>query len=294
MIVFAGSSNKSLAKRLARKLETRLGKMELSRFANDEARVWVKERKIGKKVMVVQSLAQPTDHNLVEFGLIADALRRMGASSITAVIPWLGYSKQDKVFRPGEPLSVKVIAKMLQVVPLEKVITFDLHNLAILGFFEIPVVNLSAQPLFTSYFKPRLTDKTVVVAPDAGAVKASTGFAQKLGVPVAYIDKKRDLNTGKVAIVGISRRLKGARVIIIDDMIVTGDTLIKTGEFLKKQGVQLIEVAVTHHLYVPGVQKKLDKSAIDRLVVTDTIEPREKSRKLKILSVAELIARELS
>jgi ribose-phosphate pyrophosphokinase len=132
------------------------------------------------------------------------------------------------------------------------------------------------------------------VAPDAGAVKASTGFAQKLGVPVAYIDKKRDLNTGKVAIVGISRRLKGARVIIIDDMIVTGDTLIKTGEFLKKQGVQLIEVAVTHHLYVPGVQKKLDKSVIDRLVVTDTIEPREKSRKLKILSVAELIARELS
>ena len=136
MLVFSGSSNQTLAKKLAKELGTRLGKMELSRFSNDEVRVWVNERNPGKKAVLVQSLSEPTDRNLVEFCLIADALRRLGVKRIIAVIPWLGYSKQDKVFRPGEPLSVKVIAKMPQVVPLDKVITFDLHNLAIPGFLK--------------------------------------------------------------------------------------------------------------------------------------------------------------
>ena len=292
-LVFSGSSNKKLAQSLARKLKTRLGRIELSRFANDEARVWVKEKRVGKRAIVVQSLSAPTDHHLVEFGLMCDALRRVGVKSITAVIPWLGYSKQDKVFRPGEPLSVKVVASMLQVVPLEWVITFDLHNLAILGFFEVPVTNLSARSLLVEHFRRRVKSNTVVVAPDAGAVKTSTSFAQELEVPVVYLDKTRNLKTGKVEINGISRDVKGARVVIIDDMVVTGGTLLETVKYLRKEGVSSIEVAATHHLYVPDTQEKIDKSAIDRLVVTDTVEPKVTSGKLRVLSVAELLAEEI-
>jgi len=289
MLIFSGSSNKSLAKKLAKSLSYKLGKVELSRFANNEARVWIKEKKIGRKAVVMQSLSQPTDHHLIEFCLICDALKRKGVKEIIGVIPWLGYSKQDKVFRDGEPLSVKVIAKILQTANLEKIITFDLHNLAILGFFDIPLINLSANGLFTEYFKNKVDENTIVVAPDAGSVKSSSSFAQELRIDVAYIDKKRDLNSGKVIIKGISGRVKGKNVLIIDDMLVTGSTLIETAKFLKKQRVQSIKVAITHHLYVPGVQKKIDKSKIDELIVTDTVKQKNKSKKLKILSVTEML-----
>ncbi|MEA3355130.1 MAG: ribose-phosphate pyrophosphokinase [Patescibacteria group bacterium] len=293
MKIFAGSSNLGLAKKIAKKAGLNFGKIEVSRFKNDESRILVKEDRLGKEAVVVQSLSQPTDHNLIEFNLICDALKRMGVKEITAVIPWLGYSKQDKVFRQGEPLSVKVIAKMLQVISLEKIITFDLHNLAILGFFEIPVINLSARLLLEDYFLKKINKNTIVVAPDAGAIKLSTAFAHKLGIGVVYIDKKRDLKTGKVKIFGISGGVKGKEVIIIDDMIATGGTLIKTANFLRKKGVQSIKVGVTHHLYVNGTQEKLEKSAIDEIVVTDTIKPKIKSKKLKVLSVAEIITKEI-
>lgn len=303
-MIFSGSSNKPLAEKLAKALGVKLGVVELSRFANDEARVFVAEKDPGKEVVVVQSLSQPTDHNLIEFCLLCDALKRHGVKEITAVIPWLGYSKQDKVFRAGEPLSVKVIAQMLQVVPLEKIITFDLHNLAILGFFDVPVVNLSARELFLDYFRKSIPGldrqsrdqryrQTLVVAPDAGAVKASTAFAHELGVDVAYVDKKRDLTSGAVSIDGVSRDVTGTRVVIVDDMIATGSTLIEVSHYLKEKGAAVVSVAATHHLYVPGTQGKLEQSAVDELVVTDTVSVKEKSKKLTVLSVAGLVAEEI-
>ncbi len=295
MLVYSGSSNKLLASRIAKQLKTRLGKVELSRFKNDEARVYLNEKKVGYKAVVVQSLSQPTDQHLVEFCLICDALKRKGVTKIIAVIPWLGYSKQDKIFRSGEPLSVKVVAKMLQVVPLNKVITYDLHNLAIPGFFEVPVVNLSGRKLFRDYFKNKIDKDTVVVSPDAGASKSSARFAEDLGdLDVAFVNKKRDLNNGKVVIKGISHSVKGKKVLIKDDMIATGSTLIEVSKFLKTQKVKSITVAATHHLYVNRAQEKLDKTPIDQLIVTDTIEPKSKSKKLEILSVAKVIAKEIN
>lgn len=293
MMVFSGSSNQALAQSIAQKLGVGFGGVELSRFANSEARVFLSEARVPRQVVVVQSLSAPTDENLVEFCLLCDGLVRKGAKEITAVIPWLGYSKQDKVFREGEPLSVKVIANLLQVVPVERVITFDLHNLAILGFFEVPVVNLSAKPLLVDYFREFVGSNTIVVAPDAGAVKESTAFAGELGVGVAYLDKKRDLITGKVRIVGINREVRGANVIIVDDMIATGDTLVEAAVFLRKQGAAGVVVGATHHLYVPGAQAKLDASEIGQVVVTDTIVSQERSKKLKVLRVAELVVKTL-
>lgn len=293
MQIFSGRANQELAKRVAEKLGSPLGQVEISRFANDEARVWVMEDKVEREVAVLQSLSAPTDHNLVEFCLLCDALKRKGAKEITAVIPWLGYSKQDKVFRPGEPLSVKVVAKLLQTANLERVITFDLHNLAILGFFEVPVENLSAKNLFLDYFRSNLGENTLVVAPDEGAVKASTAFARDLNVPVAYVDKKRDLSTGDVTIVGLNREPKGAEVIIVDDLVVTGSTLIEVTKYLIEAGAKSVRVGATHHLYVPGVQAKINESHIAELVVTDTVAPKAESQKLKVLSVAQLIAEAL-
>lgn len=295
MFIFSGSSNQTLAKRLAKELGTRLGKIELSRFSNDEARVWINEANPGKQAVLVQSLSAPTDEHLVEFCLIGDALQRLGVKRIIAVIPWLGYSKQDKVFRQGEPLSVKVIAKMLQVVPLEKVITFDLHNLAIPGFFEVPVVNLSGRKLFRDLISKKVTSETVIAAVDAGSVKSSERFSDDLGgVTIVYMNKMRDLVSGKVVFKSISEPVKGKRVIIKDDLISTGSTLVEAAKFLHKDGAASIEVCATHHLYVPGAQAKLDQSPLKSLMVTDTIEPQSKSKKLHIVSVAATIAAEIA
>lgn len=307
MQIFSGSSNEGLAGEIAKLLGVQLGKVEISRFANGETRIWVNEPKIEREVVVVQSLSTPTNDHLIEFCLICDALYRGGAREITAVIPWMGYSKQDKVFRHGEPLSAKVVAQIIQTSHIAKIITFDLHNRATLGFFDVPIVELSAKSLLIDYFRERVREKSdeeeiLVVAPDSGAVKNSTAFATELGLSVVYMDKKRDLETGKVTVVGMSRSVTGARVIVVDDNIFTGSTLIETAKELRKAGAKRIMVGVTHHLDVGGVQEKLEASGVDEVVVSNTVACRVessksiksiKSEKLKVLSVAGLIVDEV-
>lgn len=314
MQIFSGSSNIDLAKKIAKGLATssadaNVAGMEISQFSNGETRVWVKEKKIEKQVMVVQSLSTPTNEHLVEFCLICDALHRGGASEITAVIPWMGYSKQDKVFLPGEPLSAKVMAQIIQTTKIKKLVTFDLHNRAITGFFDTPIVELSAKPLLLEYFRKTLdvrrqtpdTSDYVVVAPDEGAVKSSAYFARELGVPIAYMDKRRDLKTGQVEVVSMSGEVAGKSVIIVDDMIVTGSTMMEAAKYLKSKGAKRIAVAATHHLYVPGAEEVILASEIDEMVVTDTVARDAtsqkskviKSVKLKVLSVAQMIVDEI-
>jgi len=291
MKIFTGSSNPKLAGELARVMGVKLGKVELSQFPNGEKRVIVREERIDREAIVIQSLVTPVDEMIVELALLTDALVRMGVHELTAVVPWLGYAKQDKVFQPGEPLSIKVVAKLLQVSKFARLVTFDLHNSSVVGFFEIPVVELSARPMFLEYFRAKIRrNETVVVAPDAGAVKASTKFAKELGVQVVYMDKERSLIDGKVKVKGISGEVEGKEVIIVDDNVVTGSTLIETARELVKRGAKGIRVGVTHHMYVPGVQIRLEKcKAIKEVVVTDTVMPKERGGKLKILSVAEIL-----
>ena len=293
MLVFSGSSNQSLARKLAKRLGTRLGKLELSRFADDEARVWVKEKKPGREAIIVQALSYPSDHHLLEFCLIGDALKRLGVKAITAVIPWLAYSRQDKVFRRGEPLSVELVVKMLELVPLRRVISFDLHNPKTAELFKVKAVNLSARPALVEYFKNKADEQTVLVAPDAGAVGSSRLAAKELGIKLVVIDKHRDLSSNQVTIKGMKGEVKGKRVIVLDDMIAGGSTLIKVSRWLKQEGAKQVMAGVTHDLQIPGVQKKLEKSLIDELVVTDTIESRFTSKKIKIITVVELIVNQL-
>jgi ribose-phosphate pyrophosphokinase len=304
MQIFAGSSNPDLAKKIEGAWQAKnpakeisLGEVEISHFPNGEVRVWVKEKKIEKEVVVLQSLSTPTNDLLIEFCLICDALRRGGAREIIAVIPWMGYSKQDKVFRDGEPLSAKVVAQIVQGARVNKIITFDLHNKATLGFFDVPVLDLSAKPLLLEYFRKKVSANMMVAAPDSGAVKESTAFAEELGVGVVYMDKKRDLDSGEVRIEGMSRSVKGAEILIVDDNVFTGSTLLETAKELKQAGAKSIAVGLTHHLYIPGVQEKLEQSPIDEIVVSDSIAMpsvvKTKSSKLKIVSIAELIAEQL-
>lgn len=291
MKVFSGSSNPQLAEKVAKKLGVRMGEVELSRFSNDEARVWIKEKQVPKKVVLLQSLSQPTDHNLVEYVLMVDALKRMGVREIIAVIPWFGYSKQDKVFRKGEPLSAQVMAEIVQTGEVKKIITFDLHSKEIERFFKVPLINLSAKSILIDEF--RKIKNAVVAAPDLGAKKPSANVARELGFELVVIEKKRDLNTGMVEVMKMKGEVKNKQVLIFDDMIATGSTVLETTKLLFKKGAKSVQVAVVHHLYVNGAQKAIDKSKIKRLVVTDTINPFEKSKKLKVLSVAGLIAEEI-
>ncbi len=276
MQIFSGSGSALLAARLYHESGIPCGTVETTIFANGETRVWVREKQISGPAVIIQSLSEPVDRRIIEFALLADAVARMGASPIVAVIPWLAYSKQDKVFRSGEPLSVKVVAKILQsAVPLKRLITIDLHNPAILGFFDIPVVNLTARPLFEEYFQLRKKNTTVVVAPDAGSVKSSSSFAETLGVPICYLDKKRDLTTGRITVSGMTRSVENADIIIIDDLIVTGGTIAEATKFLKGKGAKTVTVAATHHLYVDGAQDAIEASGVDEVVVTDTVEKKD-------------------
>lgn len=305
MQIFGGSSNPNLVKQIAKLIGVEEGVVESSTFENGERRVRVGDGKkvhnLDHKAVMIQSLSAPVDSHLIEFCLLADALSRQGYTNLVGVIPWIGYSKQDKVFLPGEPLSAKVVAQIIQTTKIKKLITFDLHNRAITGFFEIPVVELSAKPIFLEYFKEKIgregssseSKEWVVVAPDAGAVKASAYFARELEIPIAYMDKRRDLRTGIVSIVGMTGEVGGKNVIIVDDMIVTGSTSMESAKYLKEKGAKSVSVAATHHLYIPGVAEKLEESEIDEIVVSDTVGQRVSSKKLKVLSVAEMIVDEL-
>lgn len=292
MKIFSGSSNPGLTKKIARKLGLKLGKIELSLFPNDEIKVFIKEKLTNQTVIIVQSLSVPCEKNLIELCLIADAAKRLGAKEIIAVIPWLAYSKQDKVFRPGEPLSAKVIAKMIQSSPINSIITFDLHNIAIAGFFDIPVVHLTALPLLEQQLKKEVSPQSLVVSVGAGGSKLSSGLAQDLNVPLAYFDSKRDLKNGRVTVKAVSQKIQGKDLLIIDDMIATGSTLLEVASFLKKNRPKSLTMAATHHLFIDGVSQKLEKSPIDKLYVTDSVPkpPDLKLKKTKIISLAPQVA----
>lgn len=294
MQIYSGSSHLSLAQKLAKQTGLTLGQVDFSRFESDEVRVLVTEEKVDKEVIILQSLSSPTDHHIIEFLMLVDALRRRGAREITAIIPYMGYSKQDKIFREGESLSVKVVAQMLQIMPLSRLITFDLHNQAILGFFDIPVTNLPATSLFITHFQKQNLANYLVVAPDAGAAKKSSAFAASIGLDVVYIDKKRDLNTGEVKINGISGEVKGKNIIIVDDMVATGSTLEECSKYLLALGAQSVTIAVTHFLNVQGVAQKLISSGISQIITTNTIDFTLPSSKFITLDVSPLLKEALA
>lgn len=291
-LLFSGSSNRPLAREIATLLDLSLGDVEITRFIDNECRVYVKEAVAGKRVFVLQSLSEVADQHLVELCLLATALKDLKASDVTAVIPWMGYSKQDKAFRNGEAVSSQLVAKFIEIAGFNKVVTCELHSENILPYFHIPVVELSTHKLFIGTLQKKSKALSVVVSPDKGGMSRSEAFARAAGMPIVYLSKRRDLDSGEVTVTGISDTVRGMNCIIFDDIINSGATAIKTSEYLKKHGAGTIFLLATHAVLAGDAKAKLASSHIDEIVITNTINvPKNKKfEKLQSISVASILA----
>ena len=294
MKIFTGTSNKPLAQNLAKNLSLELSQVEVFIFPDGEKRVRILDKVLNEDVFAVQSTSAPTDENYMELFFIIDALKRAGAKSITAIVPYFGYQRQDHMFREGEAVSVKVIAEILEKLGVNKLIAIDLHSVKIEEAFNIPVVHLSALSIFAKFIKEKKWDKdsATLVSPDMGGVRRIKILSKMLNnMSFAAIEKNRDLATGKVTASKIEGKLN-KRAIIVDDMISSGGTIVMAANLLRKNGVKEIQVFATHPVLSKDAPKILQESGVDSIYLTDTIFiPKNKQfQKLHSLSVSALIA----
>ena len=295
MKVIAGNSNNALAQSLAKSLSTECAQIELSTFDNGEKRVHITESLQGEDIVLVQSFSNPADAHIIESLLIIDALERMGAGQIIVVVPWMGYSLQDKVFRPGEPMAAKVVADLLSHAYVHRVLLLDLHNPSIPGFFSVPCQHLSADQLFKKYVHERHSQsETVIASPDFGGIKRARSFAQLLDMELVNIDKARDLKSGKVSVEGLHGDVEGKDVLLLDDVILSGSTAAQTAQEIKKQGARSVHFLATHGLFVSGAQVKLENSVLDSIVITNSIHHEELPGRCRVLDCAPLFAQALT
>lgn len=290
--IFAGSSNVSLTKKVSELSRIPLGKIDLGKFSDSEIDVWVEDDVNNTNVFVLQSNSNPVNDNIIELALIADALKRSGSHWITAIIPYFGYSRKEKQSRRGEPISAKVIADLIIESGVNKVICLDLHADAIVGFFNVPVIYLSALEILATRLKEENPKNPIVVAPDVGGVKRARNFASILSAPLAVIEKHRQVDSrDKMEVLSMSGEVSGDTAIIIDDVISTGGTIVQSAKALYEKGVKKIIVCATHGVFAGDAVKNLENSPVDKIIVTDSIPQNQKSKKIEVVSVAPLIAR---
>jgi len=294
MKLISGSSNLPLAQSLAKLLKVDLVKVEVAKYANDEKRIEVLGSVQGENVILVQSFSQPVDEHIMELLLLADALERMVARHISVVIPWYGYSLQDKVFKEGEPLSAKVVANLVSASYVKRIFLLDVHNTSIAGFFSEPTHHLSALPLFTKYAKDNYDlSQTVVASPDFGGLKRAWQLAESLGVDWVNIDKHRDLKTGEITRMELHGDVRDKTVLVFDDVSISGGTVAQAAEVLKKSGAKKVHFLVTHGLFVGNAKSKLSTHAIDTIVITNSIYHQQLPDNVRVINCAELFATQL-
>ena len=291
--VFCGSANTPLTDAICAQLGVTRGRAEHTQFADGETRYQILENVRGADVFVVQPCSNPVNDHLMQLLLMVDAFKRASAWRITAVIPYYPYARQDRKDRPRVPISAKLVADLLETAGASRVLSMDLHAPQIQGYFNIPVDHLYASPVLVEYFKKKQLGPITVVSPDAGGVERARLFAKRIDAPLAIVDKRRiDVNVSEV--MHLIGDVSGRAAIVIDDMIDTAGTLVKTAEALLKNGATKVFAASTHAvLSGPAVQRITD-SQIEEVVVTDSIPLRESAKqlkKLKTLSVAPLLAR---
>jgi len=288
--LLSGIASRKLMEDIARYLEVVPAESMVSRFSDGEIRVQILENVRGDDVFIVQSTQPPAD-NLMELLLLIDAARRASASRVTAVIPYFGYARQDRKDQPRVPISSKLVANLIERAGADRVLTVDLHADQIQGFFDIPVDNLYATPIFREYFGHLDPRKYVIVSPDIGSIKRARHMANKLGnLPIALVDKRRP-SPNRAEVINIVGEVSGKDLLIVDDIIDTGSTLCEAAKALKEKGANLIRAAATHGLFSGNAGEKIDRAPIDEVVVTDTLTVDEGKRpgKLKILGIANLL-----
>ncbi len=294
MKIAAGSSNPKLAEKIAQQLNTKLIDIDLTDFPNDERRIHIREDVNGEDIAVIQSFSKPTDQHILEFLLLADAFERAGARNINLVLPWMGYSLQDKVFRGGEPIAAKVVANLVSTSYTNRVFLLDLHNTSTPGFFSIPSQHLSAQNLFADYTKDKIDLKnTVIASPDFGGLKRARVFATQLGLDLVNIDKHRSYSTGEVTAVDVHGNVENKNVIILDDIILSGSTAIEAASLLKANGAKEVYFFATHGVFVPGSLEKIASSDLDRIVITNSIAHQQLSKKIEVLDCSSIFSEAL-
>lgn len=293
LMVFTGNANPRLAGDVVRHLNIHLGRATVSRFSDGEVMVEILENVRGKDVFVLQSTCQPTNDTLMEVMVMVDALKRASAGRITAAIPYYGYARQDRRTRSARvAITAKVVANMLQGVGVDRVLTMDLHSDQIQGFFDIPVDNIYSSPILLGDIWKRNHPDLVVVSPDVGGVVRARAIAKRLECELAIIDKRRPKpNVAKV--MHIIGDVKDRTCIIMDDMVDTANTLCEAANALKEHGAKKVMAYCTHPVLSGSAAERVTNSALDELVVTDTIPLRDDARacaKIRQLSVAELLA----
>ena len=268
--VIGGGASKDLAKRLARKLKAVYIQTETKIFPDGESKITL--RKIPKKsvILVVQSTYPPVDTNLLQALSIISQVRKISSRTF-AIIPYMGYARQDKQFLSGEVITMSVVAKMLQSAGAKKVIVVDIHSNTALNHFNIPTENISAVPELANYFKKLNLKNPLVVSPDVGGSSRSKKFASLLKTDFIVLKKHRDRKTGRVSIQTAKVDVQGKDLILVDDIISTGGSIIKAAQFLKKQKCKRVFVACTHGLLVEGAEKKIRKAGVSRIISTNTI-----------------------
>ncbi|MDZ4803892.1 MAG: ribose-phosphate pyrophosphokinase [Candidatus Eisenbacteria bacterium] len=287
--VFSGNANRPLAQEIARSLKRPLGDATVTTFSDGEVNVKIDENVRGTDVFVIQPTNSPAS-NIIELLVMLDAVRRASPRRVTAVIPYFGYARQDRKDQPRVAITAKLMANLISTAGADRILTMDLHSPQIQGFFDIPFDHLFASPVFIDHLKSRLPSDFVVVAPDIGSVKMARAYAQRLGAGLALVDKRRP-KADEIEVMNIIGDVADQNVVIFDDIISTGSTLVKAAAAIRKRGAKKIFAAVTHAVFAPDTSARIEDSALEELVVTDTIHhpAAELSGKITVLSVGMLL-----
>lgn len=289
--IFAGNANVPLAEKIAKAAGVPLGKITVGRFSEGEIRVKIEEDVRGRDIFLIQPTCPPVNENMMELLIMLDAFRRASARRITAVLPYYGYARQDRKDQPRVPISARLVANLITTAGADRILTMDLHAQQIQGFFDIPVDHLYAFPIIAAYVRKKKLKNLTVVSPDVGGIKMARAYAKKLNAQLAIVDKRR-MGPQEVEVLNLIGDVKGQTVLIPDDMIATGGSLVEAVSALQRFGAGEIYACCTHAVLSGGAVEKLQTSPLKEVIVTDTIPlPKEKERpKITVLSVARLLA----
>ncbi|EIR9374558.1 ribose-phosphate pyrophosphokinase [Campylobacter jejuni] len=287
--IFSGSTNVEFARQVSKYLSLPLSDAGVKRFSDGEISVQIDESVRGKDVFIIQSTCAPTNDNLMELLILTDALRRSSANSITAIIPYFGYARQDRKANPRVPITAKLVANLIQAAGIDRVATIDLHAGQIQGFFDIPVDNLYGSIVFNDYIKAKHFKNAIIGSPDIGGVVRARSVAKHLGLDIVIVDKRRE-KANESEVMNIIGDVKDKEVILVDDIIDTAGTIVKAAEALKEKGAKSVMACCTHAVLSGKAYERIASGVLDELVVTDTIPLKEQLPNIKVLSVTPVFA----
>ena len=292
MKLLAGNSNKDLSKKIAKYLKTKLVNSSIRKFADGEIYIEINENIRGNSIFIIQSISSPANDNLMELLLCIDALKRSSAKNITTVIPYFGYARQDRKVVPRTSISAKLVSNLITKAGADRVVTVDLHAGQIQGFFDIPVDNLFCTPIFARHIKKNIKSKSIIcVAPDVGGTERARALGKSLDVGLAIVDKRRPA-PGKSQVMNVIGNVKDKTCIVVDDIIDSGGTIINSVKALKDRGAKEVYAYITHGVLSGEAVKKIQKSVIKKLVITDSIDNQirvNKAKNIEILTISNLM-----